>query len=218
MPTSISVNKGYPLPGAITGDSQLLDIQAVKAALVSIDQSILNVEQTALISGPQGPTGPQGFQGFKGDTGNTGTASIVPGPQGPTGPQGVPGPKGDTGLASTVPGPIGPQGLSASFYISASFPGNIGPLNSKSRWSPPRTINLTNVAFNINTVAGGTPITLDIKKNNVSLFTGAKPVLATNIYKSETAIGPFTITKNDYITLDILSGDGADLTVRIDYE
>ena len=121
---------------------------------------------------------------------------------------------------SGIQGPAGvqgPAGIPAAFYISASFPGNIGPLDSKSRWSPPRTITLTNVAFNINTVAIAAPVVLDIKKNGVSIFPGAKPTLALSTAKANVAIPNVVITAEDYITLDIIAGDGADLTVRLDY-
>lgn len=42
MPITNSTNLGFPLPGAQEGDSRLLDIQAVKAALLSIDTKLGN--------------------------------------------------------------------------------------------------------------------------------------------------------------------------------
>lgn len=59
---SVSIKLGYPLPNAQEGDSRLLDIQAVKTALVSIDdtvgelvtdfQNLSNVDNTADIDKP----------------------------------------------------------------------------------------------------------------------------------------------------------------------
>lgn len=40
MPITNSTNLNFPLPGAQEGDSRLLDIQAVKAALMSIDTQL----------------------------------------------------------------------------------------------------------------------------------------------------------------------------------
>lgn len=40
MPITTSTNLEFPIPGAEEGDSRLLDIQAVKAALLSIDEQL----------------------------------------------------------------------------------------------------------------------------------------------------------------------------------
>lgn len=61
MPTSLSTNLAYPLPGAQPGDSRLLDIQAVKAALVAIDESLANAPSSG---GGGVPIGGAIFAGF----------------------------------------------------------------------------------------------------------------------------------------------------------
>ena len=43
MPISNSPKLGYPIPGAVVNDSRLVDIQAVKSALLSIDTTLSNV-------------------------------------------------------------------------------------------------------------------------------------------------------------------------------
>lgn len=113
--------------------------------------------------------------------------------------------------------PTAPTPAEPGFYISASFPGAIGPLDSKARWSPPRTIALTNVSFNIDTPASSAAIVLDIKKNGTSVFTGTKPTLGIGVSKADVSVPNISILTSDYITLDILSGNGSDMTVRIDY-
>lgn len=154
------------------------------------------------------------------DTSNIENAIVASGASFPVGAIGEMFYRTDTSLLYVYDGaswnPAAPA-ASSSAYISASFPGAIGPLDSKARWSPPRTITLTNVAFNIDTPASSAPIVLDIKKNGTTIFAGAKPTLGIGVSKSDVAIADIQILTTDYITLDILSGDGSDMTVRIDY-
>lgn len=61
MPTSLSVNKSFPLPGATTDDLRLSDIGAVKGALIAIDAILAEPG----VAGPAGPMGPAGSTSFK---------------------------------------------------------------------------------------------------------------------------------------------------------
>lgn len=108
---------------------------------------------------------------------------------------------------------VGPPGTG---FIFATFPGAIGPLDSKPRWSPPKTVSLTNLALQID-VAPSIEIVFDIKRNGLSIFSTNHPKLPVGQNKSNTAIPNVEILTTDYITLDILIGNGSDLTARIDY-
>jgi hypothetical protein len=82
---------------------------ARKAADVTLQNQISNIQLTP------GPAGPQGIQGVKGDTGPIGATGQTgaTGPKGETGAQGVQGVKGDTGQQGVtgLTGAIGPQGI-----------------------------------------------------------------------------------------------------------
>lgn len=110
----------------------------------------------------------------------------------------------------------GETGSPGTGFIFATFPGAIGPLDAKPRWSPPKPIVLKNVTLNIDT-APTVEVVFDIKKNGVSIFSNNHPKLAVGQNKSDTVVADVAVTADDYLTLDILVGNGSDLTARIDY-
>jgi hypothetical protein len=103
--------------------------------------------------------------------------------------------------------------------VTSNFPGSISPFTGVLRWVPNAAITLVQVSLFINTAPTST-ITVDVLKNGVSVFSGAKPM----INAGANSAGPFTISSTtmngtgDYLTMNIVSGSsGSDMTARIDY-
>lgn len=125
MPVTSSAHNSYPIPGATTGDNRLLDIQAVKNALVAIDTKIYDIDTTIAggvgggATGPQGPQGIQGPQGLIGPVGPQGPTGADSTVQGPMGPMGLQGPQGEVG-------PAGADGAGANYTLPAATASVLG--------------------------------------------------------------------------------------------
>jgi hypothetical protein len=105
--------------------------------------------------------------------------------------------------------------------IMSSFPGNISPFTGQLRWYPSASITLVQISLFIATAPSGSSITVDLKKNGVSVFGGSKPSIASgsNTSGAVSIPGTITLTTSDYLTIDISSGSsGADMTARVDYQ
>lgn len=150
----------------------------------------------------------EGVQGPKGDTGAQGPQGIQ-GPQGEQGPQGAIGATGPQGPAGEVPQ------ITQSVY--ASFAGFLIPTTGNMRWKPRENITITNIKMTVG-AAPSADLTVDILKNNVSIFGGNSfPTILSG--QSESSDFPLNVSmlSTDYITVNITSGNGQSLTVRIDY-
>ena len=163
--------------------------------------------------GPTGPTGPTGATGSTGPTGPTGPAGTAgsTGHQGPAGNTGPTGPTGASGATGPV-GPTGPDGYGLNAGIIGQFVGAITPLTGTVRYYPKSTITISAV---VGWLSG--PATADvvarIRKNGVIAATLTIPTGSD--YQSQAAT--ITLITSDYITMDIVSGTGNDLTLRLDY-
>lgn len=102
--------------------------------------------------------------------------------------------------------------------IHSYFPGQISPIVGTVRWYAGKSITLTSV-FAYISVAPSTLVVIDIKKNGTSIYgSGDKMTLLPNNH--HTAVIPINVPliASDYLTVDIVSGDGNDLTIRIEYQ
>jgi hypothetical protein len=128
-----------------------------------------------------------------------------------TGPQ---GPKGDQGNQG-VQGVIGPQGPAAPQNAKLTFQGEVAPQIGVARWYPDRNITLKEIYFSLG-VAGSTGITIDVKKNGATIFSGPAPTLTAGTYISTRVASNVTLTPDDFLTVDIKSGSsGSFLTAHI---
>lgn len=100
-------------------------------------------------------------------------------------------------------------------FATAAFPGAVSVSLGKLRWYPSKTVTITSVRANADTVTSD--ITFDVKKNGVSITT-VKPVVIAGQNRSEDITLSVTITVDDFLTVDVLSGNASDATVRIEYK
>lgn len=110
-----------------------------------------------------------------------------------------------------------PPGSAALQSITSYFPGNISPFTGALRYYPRQTIGLQTITLYINTPPTSV-IVVDLLKNGVSVFgSGTKPSIAVGANVSTPITLSTVVTTNDYLTMNILSGNGSDMTARIDY-
>lgn len=101
---------------------------------------------------------------------------------------------------------------------TSMFPGIISSAVGTIRWYPGKAVIVRSIFLSIST-APTYDLSIDVIKTGVSIFgSAAKPTIAAT--KHKTAIIPLsvTMTADDYLTVDILGGDGADLVVRFEYQ
>jgi len=103
------------------------------------------------------------------------------------------------------------------FDTKSFFPGTIAPMTGTVRWYPGRACTLTSV-FMMITGAPTQTLAIDVKKNGISIHTGPKPSI--NAGSNISSMIPLAVTMSaaDYLTIDIVSGNGNDLAVRIEYK
>lgn len=105
----------------------------------------------------------------------------------------------------------------ASNSITTSFfPGTVQPLVGTIRWYPGKAVTMKSVFLSVS----GAPtadIIIDVKKSGVSIFPGAKPVITAGNFKSVITALNTAMLDTDYLTVDIISGNGSDLSVRFEY-
>ena len=217
------------LPPPITATLQVAAQQGppgVDAYNIAVAQGFVG-DEAAWLASLVGPAGIPGADGLDGAVGPAG-------PVGPAGNDGAPGADayalavaqgfvGDEAawLASLVgpagpAGPAGADGVSPLLSLSASFPGSVTAFTGTLRWFPRGAIQLSLVSAFV-PAAPTSDLVVDVKKNGVSIFSGAKPTITT----SQTASTPVSVSTllsaTDYLTLDVVSGEAEDLTLRIDY-
>lgn len=105
----------------------------------------------------------------------------------------------------------GSKSLMAQFVSTYSAP-STGTL----RWYPPANCTLSNAVL-----FGATPsenVSADILKNGTSIFAGSGyPALTTAQNKGTDVTLNTSLTPTDYLTINLLSGRGSDLVLRLDY-
>jgi len=107
--------------------------------------------------------------------------------------------------------------VDALFDTKSFFPGAIAPMTGTVRWYPGRAVTLTSVFMMITTAPSQT-LTIDVKKNGTSIHTGAKPSIVSGGNISSMIPLAVSMTASDFLTIDILNGNGSDLAVRIEYK
>jgi hypothetical protein len=192
-------------------------------------------------TGNTGATGPQGIEGLTGNTGATGPQGIQ-GLTGNTGPQGIQGLTGNTGAQ----GPAGlnaPNTIISLIDVDVtnlanntllkynagtnkfefvSFPssirtfnlfGELVPTTGTVRWYPHTNINVVSGYLSIGTVSQSA-VTLQIRINTniVGTFT-----LPANSYRSNTQSISLSMLTTDYMTVDLLTAGGENLTLTLEY-
>ena len=189
-------------------------------------------------TGNTGATGPQGIEGLTGNTGATGPQGLT----GNTGPQGIQGLTGNTGAQ----GPAGlnaPNTIISLIDVDVtnlanntllkynagtnkfefvSFPssirtfnlfGELVPTTGTVRWYPHTNINVVSGYLSIGTVSQSA-VTLQIRINTniVGTFT-----LPANSYRSNTQSISLSMLTTDYMTVDLLTAGGENLTLTLEY-
>jgi hypothetical protein len=98
------------------------------------------------------------------------------------------------------------------------FPGLISSSIGTIRWYPGKSVTLQSVFMAI-TTAPSSQLVIDVKKSGVSIFgAGAKPTIAATSNTSTIIPLSVSMASNEYLTIDILSGNGSDLMVRFEYQ
>jgi hypothetical protein len=153
----------------------------------------------------RGPKGDTGLTGPKGDTGEQGI-------QGDTGPQGLKGDTGDTGPQGLKgdTGDTGPQGPGIRMF---NLFGNLVPTTGTVRWYPTTTITITSMFLTVG-VTSTSDITLQLKINTTIV---GSVTLTANSYKSSTQTINLTMSSTDYMTADLLTTGGENLTLTLEY-
>ena len=117
-----------------------------------------------------------------------------------------------TKLEWNVPGAAVTNSITSSF-----FPGAISPLAGTIRWYPGKPAHLKSVFLSVST-APTTTLMIDVKKTGESIFTGNKPTIDASNFISPIIELDVQMLATDYLTVDILSGNGTDLVVRFEYQ
>jgi len=117
--------------------------------------------------------------------------------------------------AATVSNPTpAPQVISSPRYISMVKTGNITtPDTGTSRYYPPKDVTISNVLASLST-ASTSNLQFTINKNGSN--TGAYTISA-NAYQLTKTVASISLTTSDYLTVDILTGEGA-AELRLDLE
>ncbi len=98
--------------------------------------------------------------------------------------------------------------------ISFNYTGGIIASTGESRWYPPRNITLTAVYAAVGGVSIN-PIQYTIKKNGTILGSYFEIPASTN--KSTSSSVSYDILTTDYLTIDVITNGGSNLTVYIEY-
>jgi len=103
--------------------------------------------------------------------------------------------------------------LSSPRYITMHTTGNISASTGTSRYYPPGNVNINNVSASLST-APTANMTFQLCKNgsNVGAFT-----ISANSYTLTKTSANITLSTSDYLTVNIVSGDGNDLRMDLQY-
>lgn len=95
--------------------------------------------------------------------------------------------------------------------------GVVSPSIGTQRWYAPYRIHIGEVRLHIGEVSS-TIVSADLKKNGVSILGSQELTLGIDEFVGATLTLDVIVEEEDYLTVDVLSGDGKDLTVRIKYK
>jgi len=103
--------------------------------------------------------------------------------------------------------------LSSPRYITMHTTGNISASTGTSRYYPPGNVNINNVSASLST-APTANMTFQLCKNgsNVAAFT-----ISANSYTLTKTSANIMLSTSDYLTVNIVSGDGNDLRMDLQY-
>jgi hypothetical protein len=118
-----------------------------------------------------------------------------------------------TGIISATGGGAGG---STNMVTTSFFPGQFSPMTGTIRWYPSAACNLKSVFMSLSTTST-VDVTIDLKKNGTTILGETKPVIPSGNFKSLAIELSVSMSTNDYLTIDILTGNGSDLAVRIEY-
>lgn len=101
-------------------------------------------------------------------------------------------------------------------FVIASFPGTVGQLSEQPKWYSPLTTTFVKLEMWVS-VAPTVNLVVDVLRNGTTIFAGDKPVLEVGKkYVSYSLVG-LALNEGDYLQLNVVSGNGTDLFVRIGY-
>jgi len=103
--------------------------------------------------------------------------------------------------------------------LYAEFPGYFTQYIGTLPFMPRANMYINAVTIFTGAVISGVDVVADVKKNGATIFTGAKPTITVgNQVATKVNCIPFvTIEPTDFLTVDVVSGSGSDLGMRIDY-
>lgn len=109
------------------------------------------------------------------------------------------------------------SGSATASVVRNSYAGTLTPTTGTVRWYPDRAVTLASVYFSLGVASSGA-VTIDVRKNGATVFSGTVPTGTAGAYLSSTVSVTTTLTTADYLTVDITAAtDGANLTTTITY-
>jgi len=215
---------GLQGPKGDTGDTGAQGIQGLKGDTGDTGpQGLKGDTGDTGIQGLKGDTGDTGIQGLKGDTGDTGPQGLkgdtgaqgIQGLKGDTGAQGIQGLKGDTGAQGIqgIPGDTGDTGPQGPGIRMFNLFGILVPTTGTARWYPTTLTTITSGFLSIG-ILSTSDVTLQIKINTAIV---GSVTLTANSYKSSTQSFNLTMSPTDYMTADLLTTGGENLTLTLEY-
>lgn len=109
-----------------------------------------------------------------------------------------------------------PNAILCSLY--SEFPGVVETYEGELRFYPRSDMLITSVSAWV-TTAPTVNLEVDVKKNGTTIFSGSKPTIYAATYQATpVTISPsLSVQPIDYLTCSVVSGNGQNLVVRIDF-
>jgi hypothetical protein len=233
-PQGIQGLTGNTGPQGIQGLTGNTGASAYDTAIVN---GFVGTEQQWLITliGPTGNTGPQGLtgntgpQGIQGETGNTGPQGIQgeTGNTGPQGPAGLNAPNTiisliDVDVTNLANNTLLKYNAGTSKFEFVSFPssirtfnlfGELVPTTGTTKWFPHAPVQIASGYLSIGTKSSANvTLQISINTNIVGTFT-----LLANTFRSNTQSISLSMLPTDYMTADLLTTGGENLTLTLEY-
>jgi hypothetical protein len=120
--------------------------------------------------------------------------------------------RGNLTTTGSITGTTGATGAAALQNLTAVFPGAISTVVGTQRMYPRANIAISSVTAWVNSNPTQT-VTAAIRKNGISVQTIVIPTSTNKISTPVTILA----TPDDYLTVDIVSGTGSNLTIRLEY-
>lgn len=100
--------------------------------------------------------------------------------------------------------------------LKGNFTGTVLSQTGTSRYYLPSPVTITKVYASLGT-AGGSITEVDVKINGSSIFSGTRPTVPAGQFVGTPILLSTAASAGSYITVDVLSGAGADLIVYVVY-